>query len=207
MERCVAKHPEHISAYMLSLSGEVPLKSMVDRGSVTLPDDDLVADMADLAHDFLGEAGYEHYEISNWALPGFRCQHNLNYWRRGNYLGLGAGAHSHMDGVRWWNVSDPREYIARLDGCAFPIEGVERLTSEDRMSELVILGLRLLEDGVSARDFIRQAGVWPEEAFPGVFENLITRGLLEMKGRGQERRFRLAPAARNVANRVFVEFV
>lgn len=207
LERCVARYPEHISAYMLSLSDEVPLKYMVDRGSVTLPDDDLVADMADFAHDFLGKAGYEHYEISNWALPGFRCQHNLNYWRRGNYLGLGAGAHSHIDGVRWWNVSDPREYIAKLDRGAFGVEGIERLTPEDRMSELMILGLRLLEDGVSARDFIRQAGVWPEEAFPGVFENLITRGLLEIKGRGQERRIRLAPAARNVANQVFMEFV
>lgn len=207
LKRCVAFTPEHISAYALTLSDEVPLKSMVDRGTVTLPDDDLVADMADLAHDFLGSAGYEHYEISNWALPGFRCRHNLNYWKRGSYLGLGAGAHSHVDGVRWWNVRDPWGYIARLGRDILAVEGMERLAPDERMSELMILGLRLLEDGVGITDFREETGMWPEEAFPGVLENLMGKGLVEMADDGRGRRLRLTGAARNVANRVFVEFV
>ena len=87
------------------------------RGAATTPapDPDLQADMFELACELLGDAGYEHYEVSNWAKPGFECRHNLGYWERRPYLGLGAGAHSYRDGRRWWNVRPPEEYLARVE--------------------------------------------------------------------------------------------
>ena len=107
-------HPDHLSLYALTLEEHTPLAQRIARGEVPAPDDDLAAEMYVLAEETLAEAGYVHYEISNWARPGRQCRHNLTYWRNQPYLGFGAGAHSYFRGVRWWNVSSPEEYIARL---------------------------------------------------------------------------------------------
>lgn len=206
LRECVSLEPEHISAYALTLSDEVPLKRMASEGIIRLPGDDLVADMADLAHDFLSTAGYGHYEISNWSKPGYQCRHNLNYWKRGNYLGLGAGAHSHVDGRRWWNVGDPIEYVSSVAENCLPVEGNEYLTDRDKMTEDMILGLRLLLDGVLVNGFRRDTGYSPDEAFPGVIGDLARKGLIETVRDSEGRRLRLTRAAINIANQVFMEF-
>jgi oxygen-independent coproporphyrinogen-3 oxidase len=103
--------------------------------------------MYDLACEVLSRSGYEHYEVSNWSRPGKRSIHNLGYWERRPYLGLGAGAHSYREGVRWWNVRPPQQYRAMVAGGQRPIGGSERLTEEERRTERLLLGLRVV-DGV-----------------------------------------------------------
>jgi oxygen-independent coproporphyrinogen-3 oxidase len=149
LEEAIALGPEHVSAYALTIEPATPLGRKVQAGLVPGPEPDLQADMFDLACDLLGEAGYRHYEVSNWARPGFECRHNLGYWRKRPYLGLGAGAHSYRHGRRWWNLRPPTEYLDAVEHGMLPVGGEERLTPRDERLEEVFLKLRILE-GVPA---------------------------------------------------------
>ena len=138
--------PEHVSAYALTIEPSTPLGRRVQRGVAPAPDGDLQADMFELACDVLGEAGFHHYEVSNWAWgPQFECRHNLGYWRKQPYLGLGAGAHSYRDGRRWWNVRPPEEYLSLVESGRLPVGGEEHLTPQEEDLEEVFLKLRTLE--------------------------------------------------------------
>lgn len=106
--------PPHLSLYCLTIEPGTPMERWLHTGRINAPDPDLAADQYALACDLLGQQGYTHYEISNWAKPGYECAHNLTYWRDGEYLGLGAGAHGHAGGVRYSVVKQPRVYIRRL---------------------------------------------------------------------------------------------
>ena len=145
LEETIALGPEHVSAYALTIELATPLGRKVGAGLVPAPDPDLQADMFGLACELLGDAGYGHYEVSNWALPGFECRHNLGYWRLQPYLGLGAGAHSYRRGRRWWNVRPPAEYLDAVERGVRPVGGEERLRPEDERLETVFLKLRILE--------------------------------------------------------------
>ena len=148
--------PEHVSAYALTIEPSTPLGRKVQHGAVAPPDPDLQADMFELACELLGEAGYHHYEVSNWAKPGFACVHNLGYWERRPYLGLGAGAHSYRERRRWWNVRPPARYI-ELAACGrSPVAGEEHLTEEEVRLERILLGIRSA-DGLPAREVPAQA--------------------------------------------------
>jgi oxygen-independent coproporphyrinogen-3 oxidase len=137
--------PDHISAYALTIEPSTPLGRKVQSGAVPAPDGDLQADMFALACELFREAGYGHYEVSNWAKAGFECVHNLGYWERRPYLGLGAGAHSYRDDRRWWNTRPPEEYMARIEVRELPIGGDECLEPSDAYLEEVFLRLRTLE--------------------------------------------------------------
>ena len=137
--------PEHVSAYALTIEQSTPLGRKVQRGVVPAPDADLQADMFELACEVLGEAGFHHYEVSNWAKPGRECRHNLGYWERRPYLGLGAGAHSYREDRRWWNVRPPEEYLSLVESGRLPIGGDELLEASDAHLEEVFLRLRILE--------------------------------------------------------------
>jgi putative oxygen-independent coproporphyrinogen III oxidase len=137
--------PEHLSAYALTVEPSTPLGRKVSRGIVPAPDPDLQADMFELACELLAGAGYRHYEVSNWAKPGFECVHNLGYWERRAYLGLGAGAHSYRDDRRWWNVRPPEEYLSTVESGRLTVGGEERLEPSDAYLEEVFLRLRILE--------------------------------------------------------------
>ena len=138
--------PDHVSAYALVVEEGTKLAAQVRRGVVTMPDDDDEADKYELAEEILGRAGYGWYEISNWALtPDRRCTHNINYWRGANWWGIGPGAHSHVGGVRWWNVKHPAPYAERVASGISPGAGREVLTSVQRHDEEVLLGVRLVE--------------------------------------------------------------
>ena len=145
LEETIALRPEHVSAYAFTIEQATPLGRKVQAGLVPGPEPDLPADMFDLACELLSDAGYRHYEVSNWALSGFECKHNLGYWRKRPYLGLGAGAHSYRDGRRWWNVRPPSEYLETVEHGLRPVGGEEHLTLQDERLEEVFLKLRILE--------------------------------------------------------------
>ncbi len=180
LREAIALGPEHVSAYALTVEPGTPLGREVALGLRPAPDPDLQAEMFAIACELLGEAGYRHYEVSNWARPGRECRHNLGYWRRRPYLGLGAGAHSFRGERRWWNVRPPEEYLRRVEAGELPIGGEERLGPEEARLEEVFLRLRILE-GVPA--------AWAEAA---AVEPLLEGGLL------REQDARLVPTERGM---------
>jgi putative oxygen-independent coproporphyrinogen III oxidase len=139
--------PDHLSCYALTIEPATTLGRKVAAGLAPQPDPDLQAEMYEAACSMLAEAGYEHYEISNWAKPGRQSLHNMGYWEGRPYLGLGAGAHSHRDGRRWWNVRPPQQYLAEVEAGRRPVGGSEALGPAEREMERLLLGLRVA-DGV-----------------------------------------------------------
>jgi oxygen-independent coproporphyrinogen-3 oxidase len=137
---------DHVSAYALIVEDGTALARRIRRGELAAPDDDVSADRYELVDDVLGAAGLRWYEVSNWARSDdTRCRHNLGYWRDGDWWGAGPGAHSHVGGVRWWNVKHPARYAAALTGGELPVAGREVLTAGQRHQERVMLGVRLAE--------------------------------------------------------------
>jgi len=143
LREATALSVDHISAYALIVEDGTKLAAQVKRGEVATPDDDLMADKYLLADDVFSAAGMNWYELSNWAKSGGECRHNLAYWRGANWWGLGPGAHSHMDGERWWNVKHPSSYRDRLLAHESPAAGSEKLTMQEKESERVLLEIRL----------------------------------------------------------------
>jgi putative oxygen-independent coproporphyrinogen III oxidase len=144
--------PDHISAYALVVEEGTKLGAQVRRGQVPAPQDDDEAAKYELADQVLGAAGYSWYEVSNWArTEADRCRHNEGYWSDGHWWGVGPGAHSHVGGVRWWNVRHPNDYATRLNAGLSPAAGRELLTGEQRYDERVLLGIRLV-DGLPIDD-------------------------------------------------------
>jgi len=138
--------PDHLSAYALIVEEGTKLARQIRRGEVPEPDDDLAADMYELADAALSGAGYEWYEVSNWARDGeHRSRHNLGYWRGADWWGIGPGAHSHVGGVRWWNVKHPAAYAGRVLQGLSPAAGRETLDDETRRVEEVLLKVRIAE--------------------------------------------------------------
>jgi oxygen-independent coproporphyrinogen-3 oxidase len=144
------------------------LAARVRRGEIARPDDDVAADRYAAADAYLGAAGLDWYEVSNWARPGGECRHNLIYWRGGDWWGFGPGAHSHVGGVRWWNVKHPSAYGQRLTDGRSPAQAREMLGAAERHTEDVMLGLRL-------------ASGLPASAVPPLPE-LVAEGLVEVRG-------------------------
>jgi len=149
LEETIALGPEHVSAYALTIEPATPLGRKVAAGIVPAPDPDLQADMVELACELLGGAGYLHYEVSNWAKPGFECRHNLGYWERRPYLGLGAGAHSSRGSRRWWNLRPPEQYLDTVEAGTLPVGGSEDLDDGGRALEETFLRLRTRQ-GIAA---------------------------------------------------------
>lgn len=142
---------DHVSAYALVVEDGTQLATRIRRGEVAQPDDDVAADRYLAADQILTSAGFDWYEISNWARsPAARCRHNLGYWHSADWIGLGPGSHSHIGGVRWWNVKHPATYRQQLAAGVSPGAGREILTATDRHVETVLLRLRLA-DGLPAR--------------------------------------------------------
>jgi oxygen-independent coproporphyrinogen-3 oxidase len=195
--------PEHVSVYLLEVDegsrlGLEILQSGTRYSAGAVPSDDAMAEFYEEACTFLGDLGYHHYEISNWARPGFESRHNLKYWRREAYLGLGAGAHSFSGGQRWANAHDAVGYVAAIEAGKLPVEQVERVTRESALEEELFLGLRQL-DGIDLGRIEREYGVVLEPRFNG----LEKAGLIERSGDV----VRLAPARLSVSNEVFVELM
>jgi putative oxygen-independent coproporphyrinogen III oxidase len=142
----IAAEPDHISAYALVVEEGTALARQVANGVVPAPEDDVLADRYVLADELLGKVGFEWYEVSNWARGAeARSRHNDLYWTNATWWGLGPGAHSHVGGVRWWNVKHPARYAALLEGNHSPAAGRETLDEQARLTERVMLGIRRRE--------------------------------------------------------------
>ena len=142
IEKALELNVEHISAYSLMFEEGTPLHRMLERGKVKEPDEELSLCMYYTLIDMLKAAGYEHYEISNFARPGFRSRHNSSYWDGTPYIGLGAAAHSYDVDTRWWNISDVGEYIRRIQSGESPVEERETLSEATRYDDAVMTALR-----------------------------------------------------------------
>jgi oxygen-independent coproporphyrinogen-3 oxidase len=198
--------PEHLSLYNLTIEPDTPFASWHAAGTLSVPDDDLAADMYQAAIDRLGAAGYAHYEISNWAKSAgtrdLRAQHNLRYWRNQPYFGVGAGAHSSYAGFRYANLRSPQKYIAAVGARQPTADSVEPIDEPLEQGETMMLGLRLSE-GVSVAAFQHRFGRSPEAAFGDVIAELREVGLLEIA----DDRIQLTPRGRFLGNEVFCRFL
>ncbi len=203
LDRAINLNPEHLSLYGLTIEHGTPLYDQVRRGLQAPPDDDHAADFYLLAADRLTAAGYDQYEISNWSLPGRQCRHNLVYWHHEPYLGFGAGAHSFIGDRRWWNVRPVPEYIKRVSAGAGPERDGESIERDTAMGEFMMLGLRLVHEGVTDAAFRCRFGVGLDEVFGDEIDRLVRRGLLERLSD----RLRLTSGGRLLGNQVFAEFL
>lgn len=148
LDAAIAERPDHLSAYALIVEDGTKLAAQIRRGEVAAPDDDLHADMYELADSRLAEAGYDWYEVSNWSRDDAqRSRHNLAYWTGEDWWGVGPGAHSHVGGVRWWNVKHPAAYASRIAAGESPAAGRETLDEATRAVEAVLLRTRI-RDGL-----------------------------------------------------------
>ncbi len=200
IENLLRTKPEHISIYLMEIDEGSHLGKEVLAGGQrysagALPTDDEMASFYEHACERLAAEGFEHYEISNWAQPGFRSRHNLKYWRREPYLGLGAGAHSFDGARRWANSHDPAAYVSAINRGQLPVEQNEAVTPQQAHEERIFLGLRLL-DGVDISSLRGESG----DAISGRIEELRAQGLLIV----ENGRVRLAPDRVAISNEVFV---
>jgi oxygen-independent coproporphyrinogen-3 oxidase len=223
VERVLDLHPEHISAYALTLEHGTPFGRWSARGLLPVPDPDLAADMYEWAGEKFEAEGYAQYEISNWAKPGRECVHNLQYWRGLPYLGLGAGAHGYAGGYRYSNVLRIKTYIDRLTNpdsreanFEFPFSPAtvnhHRQSLQDDMSEFMMTGLRLTREGIAAPAFRHRFERELMDVYSKEIVELTRLGLLEWIEETSEvsetsEVLRLAEHGRLLGNQVFMRFV
>jgi len=210
LEAVLALQPPHLSLYCLTIEPGTPMQRWLENGRIQSPDPDLAADQYDLARDLLPQQGYSHYEISNWAKPGHECAHNVTYWRDGEYLGLGAGAHGHAGGVRYQVVKQPRVYIKRVANggrLGYPLSTAvaahHPISQEEAMTDAIITQLRLLQEGLDLAAFAGRFGRTLDEAYDGTVAQLADWGLVEVRNG----RLYLTPQAYFLSNQVFYRFM
>ena len=171
---------------------------MNEKGTLKLPGEDEERDMYYMTETLLNEKGFNRYEISNYALPGYECEHNKIYWQRGNYIGFGAGAASFMDDIRYSNVRDVKKYIE--NPCGY--DGIEKLSLNDRMAEYMFLGMRMMS-GVSISMFRQLFGTDMMNVYREPIDKHIKEGLLYM----DNDRLRLTKKGIDLSNYVFCDFL
>jgi oxygen-independent coproporphyrinogen-3 oxidase len=231
LQRAIDLRPDHLSAYSLQVEEGTALFNWVRDGKVPEPEDETVAAMYELTQSMLAEAGFEHYEISNWAKHGWRdgeiegqrdgeiegqrdgeiegqredrrSRHNLVYWRNEAYFGFGCGAHSSHAGQRYWNVLRPRDYIRAMEAVGEAVAERETINRTLEIGETLMLGLRLIDEGVDRARFADRFGVELDDIYGSIIARLVDQGLLEV----MPDRIRLTPRGRLLGNRVFGEFL
>ncbi len=219
LSRVIDLKPDHLSLYSLIIEPDTVLYQWYQKGLIALKDQDLEGDMFQWAMEMLSEAGYEHYEISNWAKSHsnhrFQSQHNKQYWTNQPYLGFGAGAHGYAEQIRTVNIGAIPAYIRRIkegenenspypaSPAAISITQVDQLT---QMRDFMMLGLRLVNEGVSAECFRKRYGMDMMEVFGKEIQSLLDRGLIEWVGK-EENCLRLSKRGVMIANQAFMEFV
>lgn len=215
--------PSHFSLYALTLEHGTPMQAWVARGLMSKPDSDVAAEMYELGSEFMQTHGYQQYEISNWAKGEegkglLSCQHNLQYWRNLAYLGLGAGAHGYANNMRVANVLAPAQYISKMSLSNerrnpadvpqdFPktpaTSNINPVNKETEMGETMMMGLRLVQEGVSQETFFNRFGVALMDVYGPEIKTLLLQGLLEWQGDI----LRLTAHGRLLGNQVFLRFI
>jgi oxygen-independent coproporphyrinogen-3 oxidase len=212
IKQVLALKPDHLSLYALGLEEGTPMHDWVAQGRLPTPDDDLTADMYELATDLLANAGFEQYEISNWAMPGHACRHNLQYWRNQPYIGLGPGAHGYAGGYRYWTILSPQRYIECMQAageavyefpCTPATDEAVRVDRPNEISETLIMGLRLIEDGIGWEAFRDRFGEDLRDLHGPVIDRFVGHRLLETDANG----VRLTRQGRLLSNAIFRELV
>jgi len=199
---------EHLSLYLLEVKEGTQMYSQIKRGALERPDDDLAAEMYRMICDGTGRAGYEHYEISNFALsvagePGrFRSKHNMKYWTATPFYGMGCGAHSYDGRARWVNIKKTESYIDSVRATGQAIAERNELSDRDRAADALFMGLRLTE-GIRLDEFQKEFGLDVMARYGDEIGRLEDAGLIETG----ERRLRLTASGRLLSNEVFVTFV
>ena len=179
LSAAIALETDHVSAYSLIVEEGTALERRIRRGELDPIDNDTHADMYEMADTLLAEAGFDWYEVSNWSRGAdARSRHNLSYWQGTDWWGFGPGAHSHLNGVRWWNVKHPAAYAERIAAGVSPALEREILDAEQRADEVVLLGLRV-RDGI-ALDGLTPAG---RNAVAGLIADGLVEGPQAIAGR------------------------
>tara|TARA_A100001037_G_C15154015_1_gene642310 strand:- start:5256 stop:6473 length:1218 start_codon:yes stop_codon:yes gene_type:complete len=212
--KLVNSNPDHISMYSLTIEEGTPFYKMFEAGKLKLPTDDQIADMYSWAQSFLDAKGYHQYEISNWCKQDRKSLHNLAYWTRYPYIGIGPGAHSNLGNVRYWNIKSPSKYIETVSGSIIPnepldqilenpiVDGYEVLSNNQIASELVFLGLRLA-DGINCAQYHNRYDIDIKSTFKEEFQKLEQEQLIEIDGDT----IKLPRSKVFIANRIFEEFI
>ena len=194
VESALALDIDHISAYALIVETGTKLAAQINRGEIAMPDDDAMADMYLLVDSLCEAHGMSWYELSNWSKPGHECKHNVAYWHNANWWGLGPGAHSHMNGKRFWNVKHPSTYKTRVFAGETPIHESEVLTAEQIQVEKIMLSIRMRE-GISFEELaphhLERLAIYKENGYVSLHGDSVT----------------LTPVGRLIADRIVRELV
>jgi len=203
LREAVALSPEHLSCYSLILEEGTPLQMQAQaRTCAPLPDEDAICEMDDATQRVLCKAGYAQYEVSNYAKPGRACRHNIVYWECLPYMGLGLGAHSDMDGRRFYNPEDWEGYMQLVESGSTARAQEGENTREDRMFERMMMGLRMTQ-GVDIERFCAEFDASPEEIWPEQINRFMAQGMMERAGG----RLRLTKRGMQLMNSVLVEIL
>lgn len=199
IDEILSLNPEHISCYGLKVEEGTPFYRDFESGKYDYTDEDTFSDMYDILRNTLTKNGYNHYEISNFSKDGYYSRHNTAYWKCDEYYGVGAGASSYIDSVRYTNEYDIHKYIEDFSAKS----EIDTLNENDKMSEFVILGLRLLQDGVDTDEFREKFGKDIYDKFGDAINKHIVNGFIEKR----ENKLILSEKAYYVSNAVMVDFI
>ena len=202
LTRVLGMRPEHISCYSLIIEDGTPFSDLFEKGRLDLPDEDEEREMYYTTEKLMNAHGFHRYEISNYALPGRECRHNVRYWRRAPYVGFGIGAASLLDETRWNNTRDLQRYLSGSRSLSDIREETQILSVREQMEEFMFLGLRMME-GVSVADFAEKFGCELDSVYGGVCQRLISEGLLFLEGD----RYKLTSRGIDISNSVLAEFL
>ncbi len=213
--QALAFAPQHLSVYSLTVEEGTPLERMLQAGSLTPIDEDTSADMYEWVMGYLPEQGFQQYEISNWAVgEAWRSRHNLQYWHYRPYLGFGAGAHSYFNHQRWANAATIQGYLKKMERVEVwqkgkPPASTEniRLKQKDEIQEFMMMGLRLVEEGIDEEEFLARFGQDLNEVYGKEIAYLVENGLLERLAQPRRHAIRLTTRGCMLGNQVFMQFM
>ena len=215
IEKALALLPQHLSVYSLTVEEGTPLERMLRESKLPAIDEDASADMYEWVMDRLPKKGFNQYEISNWAQgEGFRCRHNLQYWHYRPYLGFGAGAHSYFNHQRWANVVTIPGYLKKMEKSEIWQKGkppasseIIRLKPNDEIQEFMMMGLRLVDEGILEDDFSERFGKSYTDIYGKEINLLVEQELLERTNSAGQQGIRLTHRGRMLGNQVFMQFM
>jgi len=202
LNQAIAKNPDHLSTYNLTIEPNTSFFKLHKKGKLRLPHEDIQLEMYKITIQTLEDAGYQQYEISNFSKPGMESRHNINYWNNGEYLGMGAGASSYLNGERFKNTNLPSNYIREIGAKANAIETRERLEPMQAMGETLMLGLRLLK-GISIDVFENRFQVSFQKVYGKILEPLLNQELITFN----QNRIALSRKGLFLADSVILKFI
>lgn len=202
LNKLVKLNPEHISYYSLTLEKNTPFYNDYKNNKLHLPDEDTERLMYHKGLEFLQKKRYVHYEISNLAKEGYQCFHNLVYWKVKPYIGLGLSAHSNINGVRYGNYDDFKNYFSSIENGKLPFKEMEFIDKKMEMSEFTILGLRLI-DGISYEDFYKRFNCSLDNVFGDILNKYVNEGLIKT----EDKRVKLTNKGLDLCNQIFVDLL